>query len=58
MVSKLSMKSVSKNVEKCLNNIHFIVGVLGGGEVIFHNANMMLTRKHGDGSLAMLLIYF
>lgn len=52
------MKGVSKDVVQYLNDFQFGVRVSGGAEAILHSANMVLSKRHGDGSLTMLTIDF
>ncbi|MCI38941.1 hypothetical protein A2U01_0060170 [Trifolium medium] len=52
------MKGVGKDVAKYLNDFQFGVGISGGAEAIWHSANRVLSKRHGDGSLVMLTVDF
>ncbi|CAI8607699.1 unnamed protein product [Vicia faba] len=56
LVSKVAMKKVSKYVAYYINDFQFGVGVSGGAEAIFHISNMVLSKRHKDGSLYMLRV--
>src|SRR6266487_829484 len=58
LVSKVAMKGVGKDMTKYLNDFQFGVGIPSGAEAILHSANMVLSQRHEDGSLAMLTIDF
>lgn len=51
------MKEVVKDTTKYLNDFQFEIRVSGGVEVILHNINAMLNKRHEDGSLAMLTVH-
>ena len=58
LVSKVSMKGVGKEMVKYLNDYQFGVGVRGGAEAILHSVNRVVSERHNDGSLAMLMVDF
>ena len=58
LISKVAMKGVGKDMAKYLNDFQFGVGVSSGAEAILHSANIVLSLRHGDGSLTMLIVDF
>ncbi|KAK2402696.1 hypothetical protein QL285_052193 [Trifolium repens] len=58
LVSKVAMKGVSKDIAKYLNDFQFGIGISGGAEAILHIVNRVLSQRHSDGSLTMLIVDF
>lgn len=55
---KVAIKWVSNDVESNLNDFHFRVRVSSGVESILDSSNRVLSKRHKDGSLTMLMVYF
>lgn len=58
MVSKFTMKEDHKDVAQYLNDFQFRVGLLSGGDAISQSVNTLLRKRHRNGVLTMLMIYF
>lgn len=52
------MKGASKDLVRYLIDFQFGVGVSGGANFIFHSANMVFSKRHIYGSLAIIKVYF
>lgn len=58
LVSKVAMKCVVKEMTKYLSDFQFGVGMSSKVVSILHSVNMVLSERHDDDSLVMLIIDF